>query len=272
MKNLIVLMLAIFIFVGCKKEAITTPLIEEITTAKAPVKICNPVCDITKTPDITLVTNLEEPHELRPDGTAIDSFTYFWLKYQTRTRPVVFEQDHIVTTYEASYYPGWVAGDVISKVRLQCLIENVAPKDCKNDWVFNESQGELIGNSFLFEGLFEFETFEKGNGNNWRPVYVDYKKQFYPSYIPAYPYWYSTDFCYYFGNGERSIQAGMGDFYSNWFRLPNHDGVFKIIIKFNPASKNGCRVVNESNYDNNNKVVYMRVSNGVLTYSLSSNI
>ncbi|MES2396191.1 MAG: hypothetical protein V4549_09320 [Bacteroidota bacterium] len=272
MKKILLILFAVILF-SCKKELQTSDrVIEEIATSKAPTKICNPVCDVSKSPDLQIVTNLEESHPLRPDGSPIDSFTYYFTKYQIRTKPVRFVQNYVVTQFDLGYYPDWVVGDTINKGTLQCLIENIAPKGCSNDWLFWESQGKLVGTDYEFNGLFEFETYERGNGNKWSLVYVDHKKRFFPSYIPAYPYWYSTDFCYYFGIGERSIQAQMGDFYSNAFRFPNHDGLYKLVLKFNPASKNGCRVIKETNYTNNEKTVYIRISNGALTYSLTPNI
>lgn len=251
---------AIALVVSCNKEVKQETVTEEIATVKAPVKICNPVCDITKTPDLQLVTNAEEVRPLLPDGQ-IDSLSYFFTKYKVRTRPIKLVQNYTVTAYDLTYYPDWTVGDVINRVTLQCLIENIAPKDCNNDWVFSESQGYLVGTDYYFDGLFEFETWEKGNGNSWKFLYTDHKKKFFPSCVAAYPYWSSIDFCYY----DRAIQAQMGDFYLNGFRFPNHDGVFKQILRFNPASKGGCRVVKETNYSNNEKAVVLQISNGAVT-------
>lgn len=235
-----------------------------ITCNKTPVaKNCFTVCDVTKNPDLRLVTNAQEVRPLLPDGET-DSSSYFFTKYQVRTRPIKLVQNYIVNAYDLSYYPDWTVGDTINRVTLQCLIENIAPKDCNNDWLYNESQGYLVGTDYYFDGLFEFQICEKGNGNNWKILYTDRKKKFFPSCVAAYPYWFSNDFCYYYGIGERSIQAQMGDFYLNAFRIPNHDAVYRLILKFNPLIK-GCRAVKETNYSNNDATIDLEIREGSVT-------
>lgn len=263
-RNILITLFICIAAISCSKQVKEETVTEEIQTAKPTSVKCYSVCDVTKNPDLQLVTNAQEARPLLPDGQKIDSFSYFFTKYEVRTHPIRLVQNHVVNPYDLNYYPDWIVGDTINRVTLQCLIENIAPKGCNNDWVFNESQGYLVGTDYYFDGLFEFETYEKGNGNGWRFLYYDHKKKFFPSYVPAYPYWYSTDFCYYYGLGERSIQAQMGDFYSNGFRFPNHDGVYKLILKFNPSIK-GCRAIKETNYSNNEVTVQLEIRNGTVT-------
>lgn len=223
-------------------------LLISCTKTSQRTKDCYTVCDVTKNPDLQLVTSADT-----------GATEYFTNRYQAASL-IKLEQNHVVTPYEANYN-GWTAGEIINMVTLRCLLENVAPKDCNNDWLFNESQGTLVGTDVEFEGLFEFYIYEKGKGNSWKLLHEDYKNRFNPSTRAAYPYWYNTDFCYYYGIGERAVQAQMGDFYDNAFRLPNHDGIYKLELEFNPLEK-GCRAVKETNYDNNKKIVKLQISEG----------
>jgi len=237
-------LIAIILLIGCNKS------VER--------KSCYTVCDVTKNPDLQLVTNAEEERPLLPDGQ-IDSLTYFWTKYHVRTSPIRLVQNYLTTGRDAIRY-GWDSGVIVNRVQLQCLVENIAPFGCANDWVFNESQGYLSPlNNYFFDGLFEFETYEKGNGNNWKLLYEDYKKEFFPSSIPNQDYVYEENFCYY----DRAVQAQMGDFYYNYFRFPNKDGVYKLVIKFNPSIK-GCRAVKETNYSNNEKTIILEIVEGTV--------
>lgn len=251
MKTILIVFAALIIF-SCHKQA-SDQLAPEVATAKAPVKNCSVVCDLTKNPDLKIVTNAQEQPQV--DGV-IDSTTYFWTKYHVRTNPVRLTQNYVTPQNYVIRY-GWDSGVVVNRVQLQCLLENVAPFGCQNDWVFNESQGYLSPlNNYFFDGLFEFYTYEKGNGNNWKFLYSDYKKEFFPSCVPTREY-LLADFCYY----DRAVQAQTGDFYYNYFRLPNHDGIYKIVIKFNPQIK-GCRAVKETNYTNNEETVTLEIKEG----------
>jgi len=247
-------LIAIILLVGCSREIKQQPQ-EEIATAKAGGKQCNLVCDVAKNPDLQLVTNAEEERPLLPDGQ-IDTLTYFYTKYHVRTSPIRLIQNYTTTGRDAIRY-GWDSGVTINRVQLQCLIENIALFGCQNDWVFSESQGYLSPlNNYFFDGLFSFETYEKGKGNSWKLLYTDYKKEFFPSVVPTREY-LLADFCYY----DRAIQAQTGDFYYNYFRFPDHDGVYKLILKFNPQIK-GCRAVKETNYSNNEKTIYLEIREG----------
>lgn len=261
-KNPVITILLLFIIsatvITCSKQHKYESLSEEVTTKAQLSKSCFTVCDATKTPDITIVTNAQEERPLLPDGE-IDRLTYFFTKYGVRTHPIHLDQNYLVpASYTIRY--GWDSGVLVNRVRLQCLIENIAPFGCHNDWVFEESQGYISPLlNYFFDGLFEFDTYEKGNGNNWKHLYTDFKKEFHPSSIPNQDYIYNNDFCYY----NRSIQAQMGDFYYNYFRFPNHDGIYKLVIKFNPQIR-GCRAVKESNYSNNNVEIILQIINGTV--------
>lgn len=242
----------------CSKIGYTDKQNEEIATAKAPAgKSCFTVCDVTKNPDLQLVTNAEEVRPLLPDGQ-IDSLSYFWQTYHVRTEPIRLTQNYLTPGFYTTRY-GWDSNVVVNRVRLQCLVQNIAPFGCDNDWVFTESQGYLAGSNYFFDGLFEFDTYEKGNGNNWKFLYTDFKKEFFPSVVPTREYVYNTDFCYY----DRAVPAQTGDFYYNYFRFPNHDGIYKLVIKFNPQIK-GCRAVKETNYENNEKTIELEIMNGTV--------
>jgi len=215
---------------------------------------CTKVCNVSKFPDLQIVTNAE----LNPPETDIvDSSTYFFQKYHVRVFPIRLTQNYVTPGFYTLRY-GWDSLVTVNRVTLQCLIENIAPYDstCQNDWEFNESQGTLVGPNVFFDGLFLFDTYERGNGNNWKFLYTDFKKEFFPSNQINQPYLFSY-FCYY----DRAIQAQQGDFYNNPFRLPNHDGLYKIVIKFNPVIK-GCRAVVETNYTNNEKTIILEIING----------
>ena len=251
----IVLAFVVTISTMCSTER-KVDLIEEIATAKAPAADkCFTVCDPEKYPDLKLVTNVTDQPQV--DGV-IDTNTYFWQTYHVRTHPVRLTQNYLTPASYTHRY-GWDSGVVVNRVQLQCLVENIAPFSCSNDWVFNESQGYYSPlQSYFFDGLFEFETFEQV-GNRWKRLYKDYKKEFNPSVVPTQEYVYST-FCYY---NERSVQAQTGDFYYNYFRFPNHDGVYKLVVKFNPVIK-GCRAVKETNYTNNEETVILEIINGTI--------
>lgn len=254
MKKLIPFLL---ILLACNKTIEETP-VEEIATAKPTSTKCYTVCDVSKNPDLQLVVNAEEDTLF---ASGVDSGSYFFTKYHVRTHPIHLVQNYLTTGRDAIRY-GWDSLVRINRVQLQCLIENIAPFGCQNDWVFNESQGYLSPlNNYFFDGLFEFLTFEKGNGNNWKLLYEDYKKEFFPSSIPNQEY-LLADFCYY----DRAVQAQMGDFYYNYFRFPNHDGIYKLVIKFNPLQK-GCRAVKETNYNNNEKTFIIEIKEGRVYYS-----
>ncbi len=249
---------SVALFFSCNREEEKQFTPEEIPTARPTTKNCTyPVCDITKNPDLQLVTNAQETRPLLPDGQ-IDSFSYFWTRYHVRTNPIRLVQNYLTTGNYAIRY-GWDSNVVVNRVQLQCLVENVAPFGCSNDWVFNESQGYLspVNNTF-FDGLLQFDTYEKGNGNNWKFLYTDYKKEFFPDAIPSVPYIYNTDFCYDY---QRAIQAQMGDFYFNPFRFPNHDGIYRLVIHFNPLIKN-CRAIKETNYNNNDVTIELEIREG----------
>lgn len=219
---------------------------------------CFSVCNVTKNPDLKLVTNAQDQPQI--DGV-VDTNTYFWKKYNVRTHPVHLTQNYLTPGSYAIRY-GWDSGVVVNRVQLQCLLENIAPFDstCVNDWEFYESQGYLVGSRYFFDGLFEFDTYEKGNGNNWKLLYSDYKKEFFPSCVPTQEYVFNIDFCYY----NRGVAAQQGDFYYNYFRFPNHDGLYKLVVKFNPQIK-GCRAVKETNYSNNEEIVILEIKNGLVT-------
>lgn len=257
MKYLLTVFAAVLISTGCQKQASNQLAQEEIQTARAGTKNCFTVCDPTKNPDIRIITNAGDQPQV--DGV-VDSSTYFWQSYHVRSHPVHLTQNYVTPeTYAIRY--GWETGEVVNRVQLQCLIENIAPFGCQNDWVFNESQGYLSPlNNYFFDGLFEFDTYEKGNGNNWKLIYSDFKKEFFPSSIPNQDYVLNTDFCYY---DTRAIQAQMGDFYYNYFRFPNHDGMYKLVIRFNPQIR-GCRAVKESNYENNTVEIELQITNGTV--------
>lgn len=229
---------------------------EETAKAAPPPKSCFSVCNPAKNPDLRLVTNVNDQPQV--DGV-IDSSTYFWTKYHVRTHPVRLTQNYVTPQNYVIRY-GWDSGVVVNRVQLQCLVENIAPfnSNCSNDWEFYESQGYLSPlNNYFFDGLFQFDTYEKGNGNNWKFLYSDFKKEFFPSVVPTQQYVLNTDFCYY----DRGVPAQTGDFYFNYFRFPNHDGVYKLVIKFNPTIK-GCRAVKETNYNNNEETVYLEIRGG----------
>lgn len=244
MKYLVIILL----FVACNNSIEQNKkAVEEIQTAKATGKNCNLVCDVNKTPDLRLITNATQ---------TIDTNAYFWKQYHVRVFPITVQDSFLVPgTYTIRY--GWDSGELVNRVKLQCLVENIAPFGCGNDWVFNESQGYPVGPNIYFDGLFTFDTYEKGNGNNWKLLYEDYKKEFFPSVVPTQAYIYETGFCYY----DRAIQAQTGDFYYNYFRFPNKDGHYKLVIKFNPVIK-GCRAVKETNYDNNDQTVELEIREG----------
>lgn len=243
---------SIALIFSCNKPIEKKRLAEEIATAKAPVKSCYTVCDVTKNPDLQLVTNAQEVRPLLPDGV-IDSFSYFYTKYHVRTNPIRLVQNYLTAGRDAIRY-GWDSGVLINRVQLQCLVENIAPFGCGNDWVFTEAQGYLVGFNYFFDGLFSFDTYERGNGNNWKFLYSDYKKEFFPSVVPNVDNISNVDFCYY----NRAIQAQTGDFYYNYFRFPNHDGVYRLVIKFNPQIK-GCRAVKETDYNNNEVMIDLEI-------------
>ena len=241
----------------CSKMGVNEkPMVEEISTAKASAaKNCYTVCDVTKNPDLQIVTNVNDQPQV--DGV-IDSTTYFWTKYSVRTYPIRLVQNYKTTGRDAIRY-GWDSLQTVNRVQLQCLIENIAPLGCGNDWVFNESQGYLSSlNNYFFDGLFSFETYEKGNGSNWKLLYTDYKKEFNPDAVPNRDNVLS-DFCYI----DRTVQAQSGDFYYNYFRFPPHDGSYKLVIKFNPLVK-GCHAVKETNYINNDATIFLEIRNGTV--------
>src|SRR6187402_2886897 len=92
----------IFLFIACNKRIEDKPLTEEIATSKPIDKICNLVCDVTKNPDLQLVTNAEEVRPLLMEG--IDSFSYFWTKYHVRTHPIHLVQNYLTTGRDAIRY------------------------------------------------------------------------------------------------------------------------------------------------------------------------
>lgn len=241
----------------CSKIGYTDKQNEEIATAKAPAgKSCFTVCDVTKNPDLQLVTNAEEVRPLLPDGQ-IDSLSYFFTKYHVRTEPIRLTQNYLTPGFYTTRY-GWDSNVVVNRIRLQCLVENIAPFGCDNDWVFTEKQGDTVGSYIFFDGLFEFDTYEKGNGNNWKFLYTDFKKEFFPSIRKTIESQFN-DYCYY----DRAIQAQAGDFYYNYFRFPNHDGVYRLVIKFNPQIR-GCRAVKETDYGNDEVTIDLEITNGVV--------
>jgi hypothetical protein len=238
--------------IACTREP-QEQFVAEIATAKAPATKCSTVCDVTKNPDLKLITNAQDNP---PMTNIIDSTTYFWTKYHVRTHPIHFVQNYLTTGRDAIRY-GWDSLVTVNRVQLQCLVENIAPFGCGNDWVFTESQGYLSPlNNYFFDGLFQFFTYEKGNGNNWKLLYEDYKKEFFPSCVPTQEYLYA-DFCYY----DRAVQAQTGDFYYNYFRFPNRDGVYRLVIKFNPVIR-GCRAIKETNYSNNEATIDLEIREG----------
>lgn len=250
----VAILILITLIVSCQKTAVEKPLQEE-ATAKAPSsKNCYTVCDVSKSPDLQLVTNAQEERPLLPDGQ-IDSLSYFFSKYHIRTRQILLTQNYITPDFYTTRY-GWRQGDTVNRVVLQCLIENIAPFGCQNDWVFSQGQldSAIAINPYT---LFEFYTYEKGNGNNWKLLYEDYKTQFYPSTVSTWQYAYTGFDCWY----DSAVQAQGGDVYNNAFRFPNHDGVYKLVIKFNPSVK-GCRAVKETNYNNNEVTVILEITNG----------
>ncbi len=248
---------AVALLFSCQKQVSQEPPAKEIATAKSPaVKNCFTVCDVTKNPDLQLVTNVTDQPQV--DGV-IDSSTYFWKRYHVRTYPIRLLQNYLTRGIDAIKY-GWDSGVLVNRVQLQCLIENIAPFGCGNDWAFTESQGYLVGQNIFFDGLFQFDTYEKGNGNNWKLLYSDYKKEFFPDAIPNTDYIYEMNFCY---NYERAVQAQTGDFYYNYFRFPDHDGTYKLVIKFNPLIK-GCHAIKETNYDNSEVTYMVQITNGTV--------
>lgn len=254
MNKIIITVVFISALISCNKVRES----EEFSKAAPPPKSCYSVCNVTKNPDLTIITNAQDQPQI---NGVIDSSTYFWTRYHVRTHPVHLTQNYVTPLNYVIRY-GWDSGVVVNRVQLQCLIENIAPfnSDCSNDWEFNESQGYLSPlNNYFFDGLFEFDTYEKGNGNNWKFLYTDFKKEFFPSSIPNMDYVTNIDFCYY----SRGIPAQMGDFYYNYFRLPNRDGIYKIVIKFNPQIK-GCRAVKETNYENNEETVTLEIREGTI--------
>ncbi len=260
MRKFLFILFAVILF-SCKKEIQTSDrLVEEIETAAAkgkPIK-CFTVCDVTESPDLTVVTNAEED-TLYPDGY-IDRTSYFWTRYGVRSEPVRWNNNYLTTGRDAIRY-GWDSLVYINRIRLQCLLENIAPYGCGRGWVFSESQGYVspLGNIY-FNGLFTMKTYEKGGGNNWKLLYTDFKKEFFPSAIPTQEHVYDTYPCYYYG--YRALPSQTGDFYYNYFRLPLYDGVFRIVIEFNPIVGN-CRAVKETNYNNNKAYVEVTVIEGL---------
>lgn len=250
--------LAVALFISCKKSTKVDDGENVYPTAK-PIfeKNCYTVCDVSKNPDLRLLTNVYQ-NQSQVDGV-IDSTTEFWKRYEVRTEPIRLTQNYLVKGRDAVRY-GWDSGVYINRIRLQCLTENIAPYDpaCGNDWQFTITQGYLspLGDDIFYDGLFQFDTYEKGNGNSWKFLYSDYKKAFNPESVPNMDY-RNYEFCY----SERFINAQCGDFYYNYFRLPNYDGIYKIIIRFNPLIK-GCRAVKETNYNNNEETVYLEIQNG----------
>lgn len=252
-------LLLILLLASCNKEIYVEKPVEEIATVKpeSTMKGCFAIDSLKNDKDLQLVINAEED-TLYPDGS-VDSNSYFFTRYGVRSEPIRLTQNHIVTAYEATYN-GWTAGEIINKIRLQCLVENISAFGCQRDWLFNEYMGKLVGSFYEFNGLFEFEIYEKGNGNNWKLFHKDVKKRFFPSIDKVKEYMLAP-FCYYQNTGDRAIQAQAGDFYYNDFRLPNYDGIYKIVLKFNPLIK-GCRAIKETNYSNNEKTVYLQIYNG----------
>lgn len=259
----VVFVMAAF-FVMCVKPY-KEEMPEEIPTARvAAAGKCFSVCYLDNNPDLRLITNASQNPPL-VDGI-IDSSTYFWTTYHVRTHPIRLTQNYLTTGRDAIRY-GWDSGVIVNRVQLQCLVENIAAYSCENDWVFNESQGtynSTLG-SYMFNDLFQFETQERGNGNNWKLISTHFKKEFFPSIDKVIEY-QSANYCYYYGNGDRAIQSQTGDFYYNWFMFPNHDGVYKLIIKFNPLIR-GCRVAKETNYLNNEKTFIIEIKQGRVIYS-----
>lgn len=210
-------------------------------------KICNPAKD----PDLRFVVN---------------GGSYYTERYGIAAYAPILTQNYTVTGYVARLY-GWDSGVVINMIRVQCLVENIAPYDstCKKDWEFDTSQGTLTGNVYLFENLFLFDTYEMGNGNNWKFLYTDSKKEFNPVNIPNMDYRY-RNFCFY----DRGIPCQNGDFYRNYFRLPPHDGRYKIVAKFNPVVK-GCHAIKEVSYTgedpyaNDSKTIFVEINSGTVT-------
>ncbi len=246
--------LIILLFVACNNQIEQNKAVEEIQTAKAGTgKPCNLVCDAIKNPDLRLITNATQNP---PSDNIVDTNTYFWKTYHVRTFPITIQDSFLVSGLYTIRY-GWDSGVLVNRVRLQCLVENIAPFGCGNDWVFSESQGYPVGSNIYFDGLFSFDTYEKGKGNSWKFLYTDFKKEFFPSCVPTQEYVYETGFCYY----DRAVQAQMGDFYYNYFRFPNKDGIYRLIIKFNPVIK-GCRAVVETNYENNEETVELEIKEG----------
>lgn len=239
------------ILCGCNKFELPQKQVEEISTSK-PVTAngCYIACDITKNPDINIVTNAQEVRPLLSDGQ-VDSFSFFFLNYGVRTHPIRLTQNFITPLYYTEEY-GWKAGDTVNKVKLQCLARNIAKFGCGQDWVFTDLQLE----SLVKGGLFQFETYEWVNGNHWKYLYTDYKDEFDPELIPVKEYQDST-FCYY----DKAIQAQAGDFYYNDFRFTNHDGIYKLVIKFNPQLK-GCHAILEIDYTNNQVTIELQILNG----------
>ena len=134
------LCISIALIFSCNKE-VKEQAQEEIQTAKAISPKCNLVCDVNKNPDLQLVTNAEED-TLFADGT-VDSNSYFWTKYHVRANPIRLTQNYVTPQNYTIRY-GWDSGQVVNRVQLQCLIENIAPFGCGNDWVFTEDQGYLF--------------------------------------------------------------------------------------------------------------------------------
>ena len=267
MKKLIPLFL---ILLACNKHIDVQRPVEEIQTARPDVgKNCTfPLSiDTSKRPDLNLWINIEQD-TLYPDGS-IDYTSYSWIRYGVRAEPVRLDQNYLTTGRDYRRY-GWDSGIRINRVRLVCLVENIAPYDttCKKDWEFNESQAshyDSVLRSYMFEGLFEFETFERGNGNSWKTLPIQFKKEFFPSVDKVREY-QLVNHCGYYANGQRAIQAQTGDFYYNYFMFPNHDGVYKLTIKFNPLQK-GCRAVRETDYSNNEKTFLIEIRSGRVLYS-----
>lgn len=249
------LWIAFVLAISCNKKEdwsdIPQSKVVEETTARGGNIMNNcsfPLSDTSMSPDLQLVTNAEED-TLYADGTT-DSSSYFWIKYHVRTNPIKFVPNYLVSGYYAKEY-GWDSGVLVNMFRLQCLIENIAAYGCKQAWKFIDTT--------IYEGLFEFESFEL-IGKRWKPLYTDYKKTMNPSLVPTREYLTAT-FCSY--PGYKTIPAQTGDFYYQYFRLPPHDGTYKLIIKFNPL-KDRCRAVEETRYDNDQKIVVLEIKEGRL--------
>lgn len=252
--------------IGYEKEA------EEITTKntasiQAEVVCAFPVCDVSRDPDLRLVTNK-------------DTSDHYFSNYYNPTPPIELTRNFVTTQFYKNYY-GWTVGETVSRLRFKCLLENIAKRFWStvrknfsgNDWVWDIKSGykdSATGRQF-FNGLFVFDMFEKVDGY-WHGIYSDYKKEFDPSLIEKDPYIDSMlnpdgvmqTYWTYHDYPFRFVSAGTGDFYSNYIRLPNRDGVYAIRLAFNPEI-NGCHAVKESDYTNNEVWVFVQISGSSLT-------